>query len=505
MRALTPENVVEALLRTWKAALLVGLIAAGLILSGILFVNWGFPATRTYSTIVYLQFNSAAGDTYPDGSAFSVGDIAAQRVLAQAYPKTGLADYGIDYEDFRNGVSVRSYFATEEQLRDRYRIQFQRRDLSFAERQRLEEELAGVLKSRSQNSALLSLTIRRTFPVPAEMARDALRIVAETWAEDATSNLGRFRLSGASGTPTIIDPAGVERGDLALIYLVLDDAARAVNARLGELAALSNSKALVGEDGETTVAGLERRAQDVRAYRLAPIRAAIGEFAPVADPEYTKLVLRDRLSDIQRRRQTLQEQSGVLGQSFDSYRVALVESRRGEAKGTDMPAASQAPTQLTEGFVDRIISLSGAGAAADYLREISNRREDIEFRIAALKSDEREVGALISALDSGGRQEMSSALRQRIEGEAVVAARELNDIWQKTRGLFERAQATMTGFSGDKFILALPQDDVTTTRLVSTTVMLIAAALACFVFLGVWVLFALAHLLRGGRARKAGA
>src|SRR5262249_57093305 len=98
---------------------------------------------------------------YPNEARFTINEILDPAILDQVYNELDLNRFGVRHEAFYSAFSIRPFSPTEGEVVDLFRQQLADRRLTFAERERLEQQLRNRLQGASRGAAELSLKLPR--------------------------------------------------------------------------------------------------------------------------------------------------------------------------------------------------------------------------------------------------------------------------------------------------------------------------------------------------------
>jgi hypothetical protein len=269
------RRLIAALRGTWRipsfaAAVLLILGFAGL---GVLRVI--VPTTTTFISQFHFTFATTGAGRYPNGVPFGINELIDPAILDAVYEQLDIARYGIDRERFYAGFSIRPFATTESETADRFRQQLLDRRLSFAERERVEQQLRNQLELASRGAAELSFITQSRIRLPVEIGRAIVQRVPFEWARQAIEKKGVLRVPGFSGSDYVVALASLEPLPLPLRIVAVMQASQRINDRLADLAMIEGISTARDPVTGKSIRDLARDVRDLELYRLNPLRAVL--------------------------------------------------------------------------------------------------------------------------------------------------------------------------------------------------------------------------------------
>lgn len=155
-------------LRLWVA--LAAVVVASVFVLGLF---WTPPMT-TYSEAVSFTFPQAEKGRYPNGSPFSITDLANRNVLDQVWRENKLESQGVSFQSFVSSVSVVAYADNEAFIKAKYQGMLARKNLNSADISAMERDYRAELEMQSKKQALITLTVPFSSPISGALARKVM-------------------------------------------------------------------------------------------------------------------------------------------------------------------------------------------------------------------------------------------------------------------------------------------------------------------------------------------
>src|SRR5262249_19218309 len=218
------RRIMGALAATWRIPLIATIVLLVLTVAILVTLRTIFPPTRTFISQFHFTFPSAESGRYPNDTLFSINEILDPAILEVVYNQFELDKYGLDRNLFYGAFSIRPFALTEPEILERYRQQMADRRLSFAERERLEQQLKGQLAQASRGAAELSFLPPRRPVIPVPIGRAIVHKVLLVWSQLAIERKGVLRIPGFTGAATVMAPDAIDRQPLPLVIVALIEA-----------------------------------------------------------------------------------------------------------------------------------------------------------------------------------------------------------------------------------------------------------------------------------------
>jgi hypothetical protein len=507
------RRLIAALRGTWR---IPSVAAAALLIFG--FASLGVlrvitPTTTTFISQFHFTFSTTAAGRYPNGAAFTVNELVDPAILDVVYEQLNIAQYDIDRERFYAGFSIRPFATTESETADRFRQQLLDRRLTFAERERVEQQLRNQIDLASRGAAELSFITQGRIRLPVEVGRAVVQRVPFEWARQAIEKKGVLRVPGFSGNDNVISPAALEALPMPLRIVAVMQASQRINDRIAELASIDGISTARDPVTGKSIRDLARDIRDLELYRLNALRSALVGGRLNDEGVTLQQVVDQRIRDIDIAVGDATAEAAAIGDVLSQY----VQASAGlmgtavEKRGAGAPATSAdaAVPQVGESFIDRIIALTRRDREVEQAQEalLNSRVQaqlDLDRRAIALRSEQsrwRELLADVRA-DNPDRKELDGAARARVIEAIGQAGSEANALWAAISRIEKEFAADRTGRTAELYASYVPRRDVISGNVIFTSATATAVLSGTVIFwIGFWGIRALLLLNRKAAAR----
>jgi hypothetical protein len=495
------SRVSAALLATWRIPLFATLVLLVLTALGLIVARSILPKTTTYISQFHFTFPSAETGRYPNGTLFSINELLDPAILDRTYRQLGLDKYGIKPDDFYGAFSIRPFLLTESDIAETFRQRLADRRLSFAERERIEQQLKNEFEQASRTAAELSFTIDTRLPLPRAIGRAVVLRVPLVWSQQAIEKKGILRIPGFSAAQSLISQPVLNQQPLPVQIVSVTIAGNRLRDRLTELLAMPGVLTTLDPSSGESVRDVQRDIQDLQFFLVNPLRVALVSYRFSDGDETLQQILERRIADLESESVDLDRQADAIGQNIDRF-VRAVDDLRGrpvETRSSETGAASGGTTipQIGESFIDRIIELTRADRDSEQLQAFVTGRTiaqyDVRRRALAARTEQAEWKELLAALRStnGSRKELDPTTQARITEQLHLAAEQANSKWATVARIEGEFAANRIGRTAEIFApYATPRDVVVSDPIFSWEVLSGAISALVAFFIGIWITLA---------------
>lgn len=468
----TNEVDIRSLFKTiWHARyFILGLVMlAALSFAGLIsFLTVGIASQQTYQQAVRFVFPEVESGHYPNGSKFSPNDLAAPIIMQSVYKKNKLKSHGIKMNEFTSGLSIVSYAPTLSEAIIRYRIRLASKKLSFVERQEIEKEMANELSNLSNQNAMIRLTFNKRFGIPDELGTKLVNDIAVTWADFSINNRGVLNLPESIERKELIDQSLLDSLDYPIAADLLSQSVRDLRARVFELQKIDGSNSIVDDKSGHTVKSLLRSLSLYSDYELNNLVGSIIEQRIMIFPVRTLGALKRRLDVVALERETYELKANVIAKGLREYKSAgpRSDSVNGATNDTTQIPATTAVPQLNEGFLDRIIELSGQRANQEFRetliqKQINLRQQAIEIGLKQ-KLLKRTINQIVenTSTPSLAANNDASITKNKLQNKIPIYAGKLNNYWMIAGRLFDQLSEKRLSYSNQLYVNLFTPDPI---------------------------------------------
>jgi hypothetical protein len=333
------------------------------------------PAERMTSQPFRLDFEGAGKGEYPSKTKFNIADIISGPILSRAWKDNRLGDY-IGYGEFSRAVFVLESNPQYEILAAEYQARISDAKLSSIDRERLQKEFE--LKSLSISKNEYSINLDRTAGgrlIPEPRARKVLLDVLNNWADFAVNQQHVIAYQVSVLSPEILKPGVMEESDVVAAIEVLRAKTNRSISNAIKIEDLPGASVARTPDDHLSLEEVRIRLDEIVRFRLEPLLAVVMHTPGlVGDRSSTVRFLESQLAYDERQLEATQRLA-------DSFResIAVYEQRA----STEAPVLAMAPKnpepvkgneavmpQLSDTFLDRLMSLTGRAADAEYRQSL---------------------------------------------------------------------------------------------------------------------------------------
>jgi hypothetical protein len=380
-------------------ALLAFLLAAGLYL--------GRPVSRPATLNFRLQFKGVEQGKYPNGDRFAPSDILATAVLDQVYAQDELARF-IKFDDFKTGLAVMANNPALNALRRDYEDRLAARTITAADRQKLENEYQEKAAALQNTEFTISIDFGSRFRAwPATLAAKILPDIIDAWLELSRAR-GVFRFNASVFSENIL-PANTTDSSYLIYVDELRETIKRVQGNIDDLLEFPGARQMRGGAKLTSLAELRAQLDDVVKYRIGTVESVLMLFGFHQNKDLEVAYLRDQIFHSQLATEELSAQAKTIADVQGSYLAARSTTRpQGSAAGESDSALGMRNgtmiTQLSDSFLDRMMSLSEKSSDVAFRQRLADRSIDIGNKIATIETSrtlfDRQLASLSGETDA---------------------------------------------------------------------------------------------------------
>jgi hypothetical protein len=469
----------------WPALIAAGLGLGLICLLAIL--RAGIPGTTTYVGRAQLVFDGVQDGQYPNKGVFALNQIIQPAVLERVYTELELQKYGLKQSDYFNYFSVVPFAPSAEGLVARFRAKIEDRRLTGAERTELEGQLGEQLSKLSRSGAQVTFSIDSTVALPENIGQQIVPRVFQVWAKNQIDSQGVLSLPGAVVSDVLIGPNVESQFEFSVAVDRLWDAVQAVRGRITALEVVPNARVVADPKTGLSISDVEREIDILQSYYVRPIQQAVITYRFSDDNTQAKIYFDGRLRDIEADTSRIDQDAQSIKVVIDSYVTSSSGTLgAGATLGTGPGGASSIP-QLSESFIDRIISMSERGAELKFVEEMSRTRLQLMQRKSKNQERELRLQAVVAAL-AGSTPPVPEKLRATTLQHYRSASVELDRLWATLNGIYRAVSARNLDLTGRLYTPLITDKPVERSHpVLSTGLLLLLAPFLISVFLLLWL------------------
>jgi hypothetical protein len=385
------------------------------------------PVTQESSIVFRLLFKGAEKGTYPNGLRFTPADIVATPVLEEVYRRNHLEKF-LPFDQFKSTFSVINRNPSLDRLRREYAGLLDDRKLAPVDRQRLEDEYESKTRAMANGEfTLVALSSGRASEWPADLSGKVMEDILNVWADQSRSR-GVFLFDLAIYSENILDELQPERVD----YTILVDRIRlTVNRVLGnlhELSAIPGSQLVRVGEKQTSLGEIESSLRDYLDFDIKEIGSYINNFSLFRDRRTSESYLREQLFRLELSSKELQSRNEGIQRILSDYNTqGRTGSSTADNRSSTGAVANGVSPQLSDTFLDKIMTLSGQNADVTFRQDLSRQMIENERRMVDISTDRQLYQRSIDALSRG-----ESAVAGAKEA-SVVVDHKITELLQRIR------------------------------------------------------------------------
>jgi len=505
------RQVIGALKATWRIPLVATIVLLLLAITILIATRAQFPPTRTFISQIQFTFPSAESGRYPNNTLFSINELLDPAILGVVYDQLDLGKYNIDRSEFYDAFSIRSYIPAENEISERFRQQLADRRLTFAEREKLEQQLKAHLAQAWRGAELTFLPPRKPV-IPVPVGRAIVQKVPLVWSQLVIEKKGVLRIPGFSAATNVMAPDTADRQPLPLAILELLEAGQRLDTRLGELSKMPGVGTVRDSVSGKSVNDL---AWDLRAFQLFhvnPLRTQLVQYRFDDGGSSLAQLVERRINDFEIRAASTTKESEAIGDSIAQF-VQATSALRGRTTERKVPesgtvAGGTTIPQIGESFIDRIIDLTRRDRETEQDRTFIAERTQKQFEnnqiVIKLRSEQNQWKELLADLrsDAVTRKELDNAKRGQLVADVRRATEVANANWAAMSRIEGEFAASRTGRTAEIYTSYPMFRDVVSNDVVLNTTVLGTTfwGLIAF-FLGFWAVRAVLLLYSSSALR----
>ena len=426
--------------RVWVVAALLVASAAFWVL--VVLLNYSKPEIHRYESRIDLVFAGVTGGTYPNGSRFSLGDVITPVVLNRIYEKNELEPF-IGRQAFISSFSVEPFTPGREFVLTKYALLLENKDLEPAEIDELQVKFEADLR-KTTGSVTIVFTSRGDSGIPDSLIKTFLRGIPAEWSRHMIENQGVVRADKRIYSSNVVDANIVEGLDYLIMYEVLLERLRLLDANIATLRGMPNGLVVVDEVSNFNLPDLEQAVDDVRQYQIGPIMNPIGTLGVAKDNRTVELYFNNALETLARTTSVLEDKQRNFEKAYEDYSQVSPMEVSGRSGGAS--TGSMIP-QFGAEFLDKIVDLTKSGEDLEYRQNLNQRGLAIANELADAAGERVRIQALITAVQGTDDTPEKIALKKEYEARLL---KEMPGLFVQLEGYFDVCTRLYLKLSGEQ-------------------------------------------------------
>jgi hypothetical protein len=413
-------------LRLWLAAAAV--VIAAFFLLGMFLA----PPMSSYSEAVAFNFPQSEKGKYPNGSPFSITDLANRNVLDQVWRDNKLGSVGITFKDFVESVSVTPYADNEAFIKAKYESMLARKQLNSVDITSIERDYRSEMESQSKKMALVTLTTAFSSPISGPLARKVLADIPKVWADQAINRLGVVSIPMTDSQAVQEDV--LKKGSPFQVLDYFYKSTEQLGITLNRIASFPGGETLIDPQTGLTVNDLKRRINDLNRYWVLDFDNYVQQGQRVSDIDVRSAEI--HLKELKDQQQQRIAEAQTYKAALQDYDALARQNKSINARELGADYRNQGALQLQGDSVQRLIDLGSQNKDAEFRQELTKKRVDAELQAKSMDQEILRNERRIAVAKSGGTKGAADPAKMKYYKD---------EIWsqlQAISGSIQRMQAT---------------------------------------------------------------
>lgn len=373
-------------LRLWLglvAVTIVGVFVLGLFVA---------PPMTTYSEAVSFTFPQSEKGRYPNGSPFTITDLASRNVLDQVWRDNKLDGQGVSFTEFSAAVSVVPFSDNEAFIRAKYQGMLARKNLNSADISAMERDYRAELETQSKKQALITLTVPFSSPISGALARKVLSDIPKVWSSQAINQLGVVSIPIAENES--VKDEILKKGSPFQVVDYFYKSADSLQIALNRIAAYPGGETLVDPETGLSIEDLKRRVADLNRYWILDFDNYVQQRNQASEIDIRSAEI--RLKELQDKKLEYLAEAKTYRTSLQDY-DALRQQNMLQQEAVIRSQQGAAGMQLQGDAVQKLIDLGSQNKDAEFRQDMVKKRVDAELRANAMDQEIQRLERRIQA------------------------------------------------------------------------------------------------------------
>jgi len=372
-------------LRAYSAVIVLSITGVAIAYSIVAIALYLFaPTLKTTSLSFRLDFEGAERRQYPNGLRFSPSEIVSAPVLVKVFDTNHLERF-TNFNNFSKSIVILESNPAFELLSAQFQARLADPKLGPIDRERIENDFEMKRASLAKNE--YSINYLRGFDrgIPETLIRKVLSDTLSTWAQFAINEQHALDYRVSVLSPQILDVDPVEPDDYITRIQVLRSKVFRVIDNVSDLQKMPGADLARTRD-HLSLNEIQFRLDEIVRFRFEPLVGLVRNSGLIANPALTVRFLENQLAYDKRLLQARQSEADIVRQSLAVYTEQRGESMASAPNGTNektgptRPSGETVMPQLSDSFLDRLLTLTTQSADTQYRQHLVN-----DYRLATTK------------------------------------------------------------------------------------------------------------------------
>jgi len=342
------------------------------------------PTLKTTSLSFRLDFEGAERRQFPNGLRFSPSEIVGAPVLVKVFDDNHLERF-TNFGNFSRSIVILESNPAYELLSAQFQSRLADPKLTPVDRERIENDFEMKRASLAKNEYSINYLHGFDREMPETLIRKVLSDTLATWAQFAVNEQHALDYRVSVLSPQILEVPSVEPDDYITRIQVLRSKVFRIIDNIGELQKMPGADLARTRD-HLSLDEIQFRLEEIVRFRFEPLVGLVRNSGLIANPALTIRFLENQLAYDQRLLQARQSEADIIRQALAVYTEQRGESLTADGNVTAGRTGAARPTgetvmpQLSDSFIDRLLTLTTQSADTQYRQHLVN-----DYRLATTK------------------------------------------------------------------------------------------------------------------------
>jgi hypothetical protein len=419
---------------------------------------------------------------------FTPADIVSTPVLEEVYRRDQLEKF-LPFDQFKNAFAVINRNPALERLRREYEGILDDRKLTPVVRQKVEDEFESK-SGAIQNGefTLVAMNSAHAAEGPADLAGKVMEDILTVWADQSRSR-GVFLFDFGIYSDNILDELALSTSDYTILMDRIGLTIKRVLGNLDELTSIPGAQLVRVGDRQISTVEIAAALHDDMDFDLKEIGSLINTFSLFRDKFISESYLREQIFRLDLATRELQSRNEGIQRILENY-SALGRSgaQGGDSHSGPAAAGSIVSPQLSDTFLDRMMTLSGQNTDVTFRQSLSRQMIDNQTKMVDISTERQLYQRSVDSLEKG-----SSSVANSKEA-AVVVDRKIAELLQRIRnavknvGLLHKELSQQSLQPSRIYAVVQPLQQQRLSP-ISMRIVVLTVAFACVVYFGTILLW----------------
>ncbi|HYH09757.1 MAG TPA: hypothetical protein VEK11_22100 [Thermoanaerobaculia bacterium] len=369
------------------------------------------PSQNISSISFRLEFAGASAGVYPNGTRFSPSDIINAPILAKVYNENELKRY-MGFGTFKSNVFIVESNFQLEALQREYRVKLNDPKLIPVDRERLEREYETKAQSIPRSDYAIHFMHQEGMSrIPPTIANKVLIDILNTFAEQAVKDRGGLDYRIPLVTRSIFNDVRPQNAENLMIATdILRTKINRALVTIDTLLDIPGTEVLRTEKDQISLPEVRSRFEEILRFQIQPLTARLAA-SNTDDTTAVRTYLTSQLEYNEFRAAESRRRGEALRNALSAYQRPEVPLQAAGGGTMERPAENPTPRpggpqgvtpQVTEGFIDRIVSMATQSADVRYRQEAVQRIANESMNLVPYEGEASYYRSILAKVGTGG-------------------------------------------------------------------------------------------------------